>query len=195
MYFEPRHPVMLQCLEEAMKLGHNVKWGDTGPRLFTRTLAERGWLDRAASPAVCYPIHYTEALEVLRPSRTVDLATRINTALFLHVWNSTLVHRGVDKAYRPPKGSLLRMLIDRHPVDGWLGEYEAQSLDRALELKTRLQAELSRQAQEKIALQAALERSQMQMKDTLASTSWRLTAPLRAGGNLFRALRSFRRRQ
>jgi len=123
------------------------------------------------------------------------LATRINTALFLHVWNSTLVHRGVDKAYRPPKGSLLRMLIDRHPVDGWLGEYDAQSLDHALELKIRLQAELNRQAQEKVALEVALDRSQMQMKDTLASTSWRLTAPLRAGGNLVRALRSFRRRQ
>jgi hypothetical protein len=44
MYFEPRHPVMLQCLEQTMKLGRNVKWGDTGPRLFTHTLAERGWL-------------------------------------------------------------------------------------------------------------------------------------------------------
>ena len=195
MCFEPRHPIMLQCLEQAIKLGHNVKWGDTGPRLFTRTLAERGWLDRAASPAVCYPIHYTEALEVLRPSRSADLAARINPALFLHVWNSTLVHRGVDKAYRPPRGSLLRMLIDRHPVNGWLGEYDAQSLDHALELKIRSQAELNRQAQEKVALEAALERSQTQMKDTLASTSWRLTAPLRAGGNLVRALRSFRRRQ
>jgi hypothetical protein len=35
----------------------------------------------------------------------------------------------------------------------------------------------------------------MQVKATLASTSWRLTAPVRAGGNLFRALQSFRRRQ
>src|SRR5262245_45348539 len=133
MYFEPRHPVMLQCLDQAMKLGRNVKWGDTGPHLFTRTLAERGWLDRAASPAICYPIHYAEALEVLRPSRTADLAARIKPALFLHVWNSTLVHRGVDKAYRPPKGSLLRILTDRHPVNGWAGEYDAQSLDRALD--------------------------------------------------------------
>jgi hypothetical protein len=149
-------------------------------------------------------------LEVLRPSRTADLAARIKPALFLHVWNSTLVHRGVDKAYRPPKGSLLRIFTDRHPVNGWVGEHDAQSLDRALELKTqlnasteekaqlqlaseRLQAELSRQAQEKIALQAALERSQMQVKATLASTSWRLTAPVRAGGNFFRALQSFRR--
>jgi hypothetical protein len=205
MYFEPRHPVMLQCLGQARKLGRNVKWGDAGPRLFTRVLAERGSLDRAASPALCYPIHYSEALEVLRPLRKADLAARIASALFLHVWNSTLVHRGVDKTCRPPKGSLLRMLTDRHPVDGWASEYDAQSLERTLELKVQLNASaeekaqlqlaLSRHAQEKIALQAALERSQMQVKATLASTSWRLTAPLRAGGNLFRALQSFRRRQ
>src|SRR5262245_24848880 len=92
---------MLQCPQQATKLGRNVKWGDAGPRLFTRVLTERGWLDRAASPALCYPIHYSEALQVLRPSRTADLAARIKPALFLHVWNSTLVHHGVDKTYVP----------------------------------------------------------------------------------------------
>ena len=68
-------------------------------------------------------------------------------------------------------------------------------LNASAEEKAQLQLALSRHAQEKIALQAALERSQMQVKATLASTSWRLTAPVRAGGNLFRALQSFRRRQ
>jgi hypothetical protein len=29
MYFEPRHPIMLRCLEQAIKLGRSVKWGDT----------------------------------------------------------------------------------------------------------------------------------------------------------------------
>jgi hypothetical protein len=137
-------------------------------------------------------------LEVLRPSRTADLAARIKPALFLHVWNSTLVHRGVDKTYRPPKGSLLRTLTDWHPVDGWVGDYDAQSLERALELKAQLNASAEEKAQLQLAserLQAALEHSQMQVKATLASTSWRLTAPLRAGGNLLRALQSFRRRQ
>jgi hypothetical protein len=83
-------------------------------------------------------------------------------------------------------------------VDGWVGDYDAQSLERALELKAQLNASAEEKAQLQLAserLQAALEHSQMQVKATLASTSWRLTAPLRAGGNLLRALQSFRRRQ
>ena len=65
--------------------------------------------------------------------------------------------------------------------------YERLQADLA-STSERLQAELSREKQAKIALQKALEA-------TLASTSWRLTAPLRAGGNLFRALQSFRQSQ
>jgi hypothetical protein len=52
MYFEPRHPVMVQCLEQARKLGRAVKWGDTGPHLLTRVLEERGCVDRALPPSV-----------------------------------------------------------------------------------------------------------------------------------------------
>jgi Glycosyl transferase family 2/Alpha 1,4-glycosyltransferase conserved region/Glycosyltransferase sugar-binding region containing DXD motif len=201
MYFEPRHPVMMQCLEQATKLGRNVKWGDTGPRLFTRVLEEQGRLDRAAAPSVCYPIHYSQAVEVLRPSRAADLAARIEPALFLHVWNSTLVHCGVQKGCRPPKGSLLRSLMDRHPVDGWVGEYDEQTLEHALSLKAELHERvqlhiaLGSQIAESERVKVALERSQMELKAMRASTSWRLTAPVRLGGTILRALRSFRREQ
>jgi hypothetical protein len=201
MYFEPRHPVMMQCLEQATKLGRNVKWGDTGPRLFTRVLEEQGRLDRAAAPSVCYPIHYSQAVEVLRPSRAAELAARIEPALFLHVWNSTLVHRGVQKGCRPPKGSLLRTLMDRHPVDGWVGEYDEQTLEHGLSLKAelnervQLQIALGSQVAESERVKVALERSQMELKAMLASTSWRLTAPVRLGGTILRALQSFRREQ
>jgi hypothetical protein len=137
-------------------------------------------------------------LEVLRPSKTADLAARIDSAVFLHVWNSTLVHRGVQKNYRPPKGSLLRELTDRHPVDGWTGEYDERSLEHDLNLTARLNSYI----EEKIRLQAEAsalelenEARQRQLQAIMASTSWRLTAPLRVGGTLFPGLRSFGRRR
>ena len=106
-----------------------------------------------------------------------------------------LVFRGVQKTCLPPKGSLLRQCADRHRVDGWAGEYDEQTLEHALSLKAELnalaeelRAEIGMKAQEKVRLQAALEAMQ-------ASTSWRLTAPLRAGSRWFRALRSLPRRR
>ena len=78
-----------------MKLGRAVKWGDTGPRMLTRVLKELGCLERAVPASVCYPIHYSQALDALRPSQTAVLAPRIESSLFLHVWNSMLVHGAV----------------------------------------------------------------------------------------------------
>ena len=237
MYFEPRHPVMLRCLDQAMKLGHAVKWGDTGPRLLTRVLGELGYLDRAVPAAACYPIHYSQAVDLLRPSKAAVLAPKAESALFLHVWNSMLVHRGVHKSFRPPKGSLLRKWTDKHPVEGWIGEYDERTLEHGLDLTSQLQAsaaekaqlqvalelaaehkrerererecererftaELNAQIDEKNELQAALElrareneQSQTQIEAMLSSTSWRLTAPLRAGGQRFPALRFLGRRR
>jgi Glycosyl transferase family 2/Alpha 1,4-glycosyltransferase conserved region len=214
MYFPPGHPIMLRCLEQTIKLGRTVKWGDTGPHMLTRVLEERGSLDRAVPASVCYPIHYSQAVDLLRPSKTAVLAPRIETSLFLHLWNSMLVYRGVQKTCLPPKGSLLRGWMDKHPVDGWTGEYDDSTLEGALNVKAEfnacadekrgLQAALERQAAvaaERLERQAAVaaerlgeavaanERQRTEIEAILASTSWGLTAPLRAGSRYLSALR------
>jgi Alpha 1,4-glycosyltransferase conserved region len=152
LYFEPGHPVMAQCLDRAIQLGRTIKWGDTGPRMLTRVLDEHGLIDRAAPPAVCYPIHYSEALDALRPSRAAALAPRIESSLFLHVWNSMLVFHGVQKTCLPPRGSLLRNCIDKHQVEGWTGEYDEETLEQVL----RLSAELAGRAGEEAGLRPPL---------------------------------------
>ena len=205
MYFEPRHPVMMQCLDQAMKLGRTVKWGDAGPRLLTRVLKERGLHHRAHPPSVCYPVHYTQALDALRPSRTAELSRQMEGALFLHLWHSTLEFHGVRKACRPPQRSLLREWADKHPVDGWTGEYDEQTLEQIVSMRVaieghlaengRLRAELNAKAREAARLQASLDRSQGRLEAMLASTSWRLTAPLRAGRRGLFTLRVFRKGQ
>jgi Glycosyl transferase family 2/Alpha 1,4-glycosyltransferase conserved region len=209
MFFEPGHPIMQRCLAQAIKLGRTVKWGDTGPRLLTRVLEESGCLDRAVPASVCYPIHYSAALDMLRPSKTAVLAPQIESSLFLHVWNSTLVHRGVQKTFLPPKGSLLRGWMDKYPVDGWTGEYDDNTLEGTLSVK----AELNASAEENRGLQAALvrqaadaakqlaevasknEQQRIQLDAIWASTSWRLTAPLRASSRCLSALGLLGRRR
>ena len=69
LYFEAHHPVMVDCLDLAMKLGRNVRWGEAGPRMLTRVLQELGRSDRAMSPEVCYPVQWGHALELLQPSQ------------------------------------------------------------------------------------------------------------------------------
>jgi hypothetical protein len=38
----------------------------------------------------------------------------------------------------PPRGSLLRSVIDRHPVNGWQGEYDIDLFEHVLSLELRL---------------------------------------------------------
>jgi hypothetical protein len=140
MYFTPHHPVMIQCLDQARKLGRSINWGDIGPYLLTRVLEERGLIVRAYPASICYPIHYSQAVDVLRPSKTAVLAGQIEGALFLHLWNAILVHHGIPKSWLPPEGSLLRQLVDKHPIEGWTGGYDERILDYILKLKGELNA-------------------------------------------------------
>jgi hypothetical protein len=192
MYFAPGHPVMARCLERATRLGRAVRWGETGPHLLTRVLGEGGDLGRALPASVCYPVHHSQALDVLRPSMTAVLAPRLESSLFLHVWNAVLVFRGVQKTSLPPRGSLLRRWADKHPVDGWTGEYDERTLEATLAVADRLAAS----ADERRRLEATLhqqvaerERLHAQLEAMRASTSWRVTAPLRALGHRLAAWR------
>jgi hypothetical protein len=164
LFFEPRHPLMLQCLEEAMRLGRSVRWGDAGPRLLTRTIEKLGYDYRAVSNSLCYPVHHSEVLDILRPSKSIQLTRRTSTSIFVHLWNEMLRHNGVHKTYLPPKGSMLRRWVERYPVDGWRGEYDHETLETALILYQGFHARSAERAQ---------------LESLLHSTSWQLTKPLR----------------
>jgi Glycosyl transferase family 2/Alpha 1,4-glycosyltransferase conserved region len=140
MRFERQHPVMVRCLEEAMRLGRNVRWGDTGPGLFTRVVEELGYANRAFAASACYPVHYSEAADVLRASKSASLANRTAASLFVHLWNAMLQHAGVGKFSLPPRGSMLRRWADAHRIDGWRGEYDEETLEYAMRLQAEVRA-------------------------------------------------------
>jgi hypothetical protein len=132
----------------------------------------------------------------------------------VHLWSTMLRHRGVDRRMAPPKGSILREWVDRHPVGGWVGEYDDDQLEQSLlpdtvrvrfsaDLATgiediertnaKLRANLSNAAGREAQLQADLgdaasREAQLRAVERMLrdSTSWKLTEPLRRTVNWFR---------
>ena len=83
--FPPRHPLMIRCLDEARRMGRAVRWGDTGPFLFTRTVNELGYQDRTLPTEICYSLHHYRATDILRPSRCAGLIEQMKSSLFVHL--------------------------------------------------------------------------------------------------------------
>lgn len=129
MLFPPHHPVITRCREASLELARSERWADAGSRLLTRVLADLQWAGTVYPASVCYPVHFSDALDLLRPSKLGSVASRLGGAVFLHLWNQVLRHRGIRKTYLPPKGSMLRHLIEQHRVSGWSGEYDEDGLD------------------------------------------------------------------
>jgi hypothetical protein len=75
----------------------------------------------------------------LRPALAGPLADRTQESMFLHLWNEVFRRANVIKTMLPPRGSLLREIADRHPVEGWRGEYDVEALEHLLSLQAELQ--------------------------------------------------------
>lgn len=153
LFFEAGHPLTVRCLEEATGLGRAVRWGDSGPRLLTRIVKEQARDGDAVDSSVCYPVHYSEALDVLVPSRLASIRERAASCLFIHLWNAMLDHHGIDKTMLPPKGSALRHWAEQNSMEAWAGEYDAGTIEalwladaERRRLEAERQADFSRDA-------------------------------------------------
>jgi glycosyl transferase family 2 len=133
LYFQARNPVMICSLEVALRVRGNAKWGQIGPQLITNVIDGLGLNDRIQPKGTCYAIHWSEAFDLLKPSKLDSIEERTHFSLFLHIWNELFRRSGIDKTLLPPRGSFLRQLADHHPVDGWRGEYDAERLNVMLE--------------------------------------------------------------
>jgi Alpha 1,4-glycosyltransferase conserved region/Glycosyltransferase sugar-binding region containing DXD motif len=128
MFFQPNHPLMMSCFDRSLALGRSAKFAETGPQLITSLIEE---FDVPVLPAsVCYPVHFSEVADLLQPACTEALRSRIRDSILLHLYNAALRHDGVDKYLLPPAGSLLRLLVERHGVEGWTGEYDEQAVPK-----------------------------------------------------------------
>ena len=157
LYFKQGDPFLLACLEETLNLRGRAKWGEIGPRLITRLLKQHGRLECAHPEVSCYPIHYKETIDLLRPCLADALLQRIQSSIFVHLWNEVLRRRNIKKTLLPPQGSLLRQFAEHHRVDGWLGEYDRDFFEHLAVAKAHhdLSVTLAEQGHQDEALAAA----------------------------------------
>lgn len=179
LYFQPHDPIMVRCLQEALILGKKIRYGEVGPRLLTRVLREQGVLHLAQEAQICYPLFYTEFIDTLRPQMLLTTTERLTGSLFLHLWNEGIRRYGISKKALPPKGSLLRGLIDQYKIEGWDGEYNGEAIENIVRLMEQLRAKNA------VPISSQSEPSREKL---LNSTSWRVTAPLRIVVNQMRRL-------
>jgi hypothetical protein len=186
------HLVAREAYKRALVMRERARWGEVGPELLSALIEAQGLTGLVQPMPVCYPVHYTEAVDLLRPSRTNVLRERVRGGLFLHLWNEMFRREHVDKTRLPPAGSLLREIFDRHPLESWTGEYERDDLEkprqiRDLEATVRtLAAERASLTTHAEALAADRDRLEREFAALQKSASWRLTRPLRWLGKAFR---------
>jgi hypothetical protein len=192
LFFPPNDPIVTECLKEALALGENVQWGETGPFLLTRVLDRLGLLHLAQQAQVCYPLYYTEALDVLRPQMLPAVSERLGNSLFLHLWNEIIRRHGISKKALPPKGSLLRVLVDQNEVRGWDGEYNGEAVENIKGLMEQLQNNSDKHSSElerrNARLEAAYRELERQKNEILSSRSWRVTKYLRVVSDMIKAI-------
>jgi hypothetical protein len=179
------HPIAIEGHRKAQAIRDRARWGETGPELLSALIDAHGLGGRVHPMPACYPVHYTEAIDLLRPSRAHVLRERVRDATFLHLWNEMFRREDVDKTKRPPPGSLLREIFDRHGGQGWTGEYPADAFETPRQVR-ELEAAIRALEAERDRLVGELRRELAALRD---SWSWRVTSPLRWFGS------SGRRRQ
>jgi len=118
-------PLIRLCLEQSLSMGDDIEWGAIGPALLTVNASALGYSNKVLPMHTCYPVHYTEATQLLMPSKRDILAGRSQGSFCLHLWNEIFRRKSIEKAYLPPKGSFLRSIADMYPDLAWTGEYEA----------------------------------------------------------------------
>ncbi|HEX8662616.1 MAG TPA: hypothetical protein VF744_01140 [Beijerinckiaceae bacterium] len=109
----PGHPLARGLYEESERVGTDVVWAQTGPRLMTRLVREAGLAPRPSGEAG-YPIPWQDALALVCPERREEVRARTQGAPFLHLWNETFRRNCPAGLVAPPEGSYLAELFDAY---------------------------------------------------------------------------------
>lgn len=161
--------------------------GETGPALLTRLVREHR-LEQAIRPR-SHAFRPMQIVDLFLPGKCEDLARRTSRADFLHLRGEIWRQVRIPKEYGPPEGSFLDRLFWRfgmtfapearlsaHAVRSWFATYD-------------LLAQVERNYGGITGLIEANQHVFEERDALLRSSSWRITAPLRAAVHAWRGAR------
>jgi hypothetical protein len=196
MRFPAASEIMIAASERARKLVGTGKWGAIGPEFITLLAREFGIVKLARPWPIAFPIRPTEAALLFLPEHRGELAERLAGADFLHFWHEIWRQVRIPKAYGPPEGSFLDSLFRRFDIQvprearlsadairSWFREFGILQEMRCRSGESDIGCWL-RDLESLLAVKARFGDVDpldvlRERDEILASTSWRLTAPLR----------------
>jgi hypothetical protein len=173
------HPMLAEAVERCLAVGESAFWGQTGPFLWTELVGKYA-LDRYRRPAcAAHPIGWKEVPALFDPARRTEVETLSRSSDFIHLFNEVWRGSGIPRDGAPPEGCFLDGLLNAHGQSprgpGLPGRMQFPDVERWIINRNR-RIELE---QENAALEAARGQIVAERDAMLASTSWRVTAPLR----------------
>jgi hypothetical protein len=128
-----RHKFAEVLLREAQNKGTDFLWGECGPELITETVNSLSLQEDALPKRAFYPIHYTNALDVLLPDRFDAVSDATSGSYFIHLWNEIFRQTGILKTAAPPVGSYLWEKFSEHGIDfSSVAQYSDETIRRLL---------------------------------------------------------------
>ena len=197
--FPTKHPLIAEAIACSEIVGENAsEWGQTGPILLTE-LIERHELAGLCKPYnSAYPIPWFEIDALFDPARCNEMRERCSGATFLHLFNEVWRGSGIPRDLGPPVGSFIDQLFTEHDIGiRFKNRMTSDNVVRWIENRNRcirLEENEHRLLLERAAMEARLEHLEKEranlvasrtavetrLEGLLASTSWKVTAPLRA---------------
>lgn len=110
----PRGCALAQSLlDQADAMGTDVSWGQAGPQLLTRLVAEHGLSESVVASEVAYPIHWNQYQYTWHAETRPVVDRLIQGCPFLHLWAEMYRRDHERDPSYPEPGSYLQALYTR----------------------------------------------------------------------------------
>jgi hypothetical protein len=106
--------VIRQCRSDVLS---PTAHGELGPQLITRTLRDLGLAHVPATLSDFSPLGHSEVRHFFDPARKSEVDVRVSSSYCVHLFDEMLTRMRFPSFLRPPVGSYMEEILDRHGVE------------------------------------------------------------------------------